>query len=89
MVSIYIGQLVRPIVTPIAMRIRSYQRGGAIVTLQEHRTIRTIASAGKNSDLLRVPLPAAMFVVNWRNRKFHKAFSDIEEGHQISPNGRV
>ena len=48
-----------------------------ISTLQEHQRIRTIARAGKNSDLQRVPLPAAMFVVNRRNLKFYKAFSDI------------
>ena len=36
MCSIYIGQLVRPIVTPIAVRIRSYQRGGAIVRIHSY-----------------------------------------------------
>ena len=40
-------------------------------TLQEDQMIRTFASAGKNSDLLRVPLPAAMFDVNWKNLKFY------------------
>ena len=42
-----------------------------IHTLQEDQRIRTFASAGKNSDLLRVPLPAAMFDVNWKNPKFY------------------
>ena len=46
-------------------------------TLQEHQKIRTNASAGNDSDLLRVPLPAAMFVVTWTNQNFSKVFSDI------------
>ena len=48
-----------------------------IHTLQEHQKIRTNASAGNNSDLLRVPLPAALFVVTRRNQNFCKVFSDI------------
>ena len=46
-------------------------------TLQEHQKIRTNASAGNDSDLLRVPLLAAMFVVTRRNQNFSKVFSDI------------
>ena len=40
-------------------------------TLWKDQTIWTFASAGKNSDLLRVPLLAAMFDVNWKNLKFY------------------
>ena len=46
-------------------------------TLQEHQKIRTNARAGNDSDLLRVPLLAAMFVVTRRNQNFSKVFPDI------------
>ena len=49
----------------------------AAYTLQEHPKIQTNASAGNDSDLLRVPLPAPMFLVTQRNQNVCKVFSDI------------
>ena len=42
--------------------------------MQEHQKIRTNGSVGNDSDLLRVPLLAAMFVVTQTNQNFSKVF---------------